>query len=70
MGLPQIFLVSGSPASLGSYRSACGYRAISRTLILASEGFRCPFETKANMRSPRYTIRLTDLPVVRGYCDP
>jgi len=37
-----------------------------KTLILASEGFKRPFETKANMRSPRYTTRLSDLPVVRA----
>ncbi|WP_281410487.1 DUF4113 domain-containing protein [Rhizobium laguerreae] len=37
-----------------------------KTLILASEGFKQPFETKAQMRSPRYTTRLADLPVVRA----
>jgi DNA polymerase V len=37
-----------------------------KTLILASEGFRRSFETKASMRSPRYTTRLADLPVVRA----
>jgi DNA polymerase V len=35
-----------------------------KTLILASEGFKQPFATKADMRSPRYTTRLADLPVV------
>lgn len=34
-----------------------------KTLILASEGFKQPFATKADMRSPRYTTRLSDLPV-------
>ncbi|MBZ5762526.1 DUF4113 domain-containing protein [Rhizobium sp. VS19-DR104.2] len=33
---------------------------------LASEGLKRSFETKAQMRSPRYTTRLTDLPVVRA----
>jgi DNA polymerase V len=37
-----------------------------KTVILASEGFKRSFETKANMRSPRYTTRLADLPVVRA----
>lgn len=36
-----------------------------KTLILASEGFKRSFETKAQMRSPRYTTRLADFPVVR-----
>ncbi|PDT07487.1 hypothetical protein CO655_26885 [Rhizobium sp. M1] len=35
-------------------------------MILASEGFRQSFATKADMRSPRYTTRLADLPVVRA----
>lgn len=37
-----------------------------KTLILASEGFRQPFATKADMRSPRYTTRIADLPVARA----
>ncbi|NKK58823.1 DUF4113 domain-containing protein [Rhizobium leguminosarum bv. viciae] len=37
-----------------------------KTLILASEGFKQSFATKADMRSPRYTTRLADLPVVRA----
>lgn len=37
-----------------------------KTLILASEGFKRASETKAQMRSPRYTTRLADLPVVRA----
>jgi DNA polymerase V len=37
-----------------------------KTLILASEGFKQSFATKADMRSPRYTTRLADLPVVRS----
>ncbi|WP_320188774.1 Y-family DNA polymerase (plasmid) [Agrobacterium rosae] len=36
-----------------------------KTLILASEGFKQPFATKADMRSPRYTTKLADLPIVR-----
>ncbi|MBD9375697.1 DUF4113 domain-containing protein [Rhizobium sp. ARZ01] len=37
-----------------------------KTLVLASEGFRQSFATKADIRSPRYTTRLSDLPVVRA----
>lgn len=37
-----------------------------KTLILASEGFRRPFEAKAEMRPPRYTTRLADFPTVRA----
>jgi DNA polymerase V len=37
-----------------------------KTLILASEGFKRASETKASMRSPRYTTRLADLPTVRA----
>jgi DNA polymerase V len=37
-----------------------------KTLILASEGFKRASETKASMRSPRYTTRLSDLPTVRA----
>ena len=37
-----------------------------KTLILASEGFKQPFATKADMRSPRYMTRLADLPIVRA----
>lgn len=38
-----------------------------KTVILASEGFKQPFATKADMRSPRYTTRIADLPVARSY---
>jgi DNA polymerase V len=37
-----------------------------KTLILASEGFRQSFATKADMRSPRYTTRFADLPIARA----
>ncbi|CAH0343693.1 Protein UmuC [Rhizobium sp. CECT 9324] len=37
-----------------------------KTLIIASEGFKRASETKASMRSPRYTTRLADLPTVRA----
>jgi DNA polymerase V len=35
-----------------------------KTLLLGSEGFKGDFEEKATMRSPRYTTRLSELPVV------
>lgn len=37
-----------------------------KTVVLASEGFQRGFETKADMRSPRYTTRATDLPLARA----
>ncbi len=36
-----------------------------KTLVLASEGMRRPWQLRSDYRSPRYTTRLTDLPVVR-----
>lgn len=35
-----------------------------KSLVLASEGFKRTYVTKADHRSPRYTTRLADLPVV------
>lgn len=35
-----------------------------KTLLLGSEGFQRDFEAKATMRSPRYTTRLSELPIV------
>ena len=35
-----------------------------KTLVLASEGFQRGFEAKATMRSPRYTTRLSELPIL------
>jgi len=36
-----------------------------KTMVLASEGMKRPWQTKADRRSPRYTTRISDLPVVR-----
>lgn len=36
-----------------------------KRMVLGSEGFRRSFEAKAEMRSPRYTTRLSEVPVVR-----
>lgn len=35
-----------------------------KTMVVASEGIRRPWQMKANYRTPRYTTRLSDLPVV------
>lgn len=37
------------------------------SIVLASEGFKKSFATKADMRSPRYTTRMSDLPIARSY---
>lgn len=36
-----------------------------KTVVLASEGMKRPWQLRADHRSPRYTTRLSDLPVVR-----
>jgi len=36
-----------------------------KTMVLASEGMQRPWQLRADHRSPRYTTRLSDLPVVR-----
>jgi DNA polymerase V len=36
-----------------------------KTMVLASEGMKRPWQLRADHRSPRYTTRLSDLPVVR-----
>ena len=36
-----------------------------KTLVLASEGFERPWALRSDHRSPRYTTRISDLPVVR-----
>ena len=36
-----------------------------KTLVLASEGMKQPWKMRADHRSPRYTTRLSDLPIVR-----
>lgn len=36
-----------------------------KTMVLASEGFTRTWQLRADHRSPRYTTRLSDLPVVR-----
>ncbi|HBS38731.1 MAG TPA: hypothetical protein DEA75_10010 [Rhodobacteraceae bacterium] len=36
-----------------------------KTMVLASEGMKRPWQLLAEHRSPRYTTRLSDLPIVR-----
>jgi DNA polymerase V len=36
-----------------------------KTMVLASEGMKRPWQLRADHRSPRYTTRMSDLPVVR-----
>ena len=36
-----------------------------KTMVLASEGMKRPWQLWAEHRSPRYTTRLSDLPIVR-----
>lgn len=37
-----------------------------KTVVLGSEGTRRGFEVKADMRTPRYTTRISDLPIVKA----
>ena len=52
-------------ASLMSALDQVNNRFGKKTLVLASEGMKRPWQLKSDHRSPRYTTRLTDLPVVR-----
>ena len=36
-----------------------------KTMVLASEGMKRTWQLRSDHRSPRYTTRLSDLPVVR-----
>lgn len=51
-------------AKLMSALDAVNDRWGRKTLLLGSEGFQRDFEAKATMRSPRYTTRLSELPIV------
>jgi len=51
-------------ARLMSALDAVNDRWGKKTLLIGSEGFQRDFEAKATMRSPRYTTRLSELPVV------
>ncbi|MCP1201075.1 Y-family DNA polymerase [Notoacmeibacter sp. MSK16QG-6] len=64
---PQLLLPPDRPrdARLMDALDAVNDRFGRKTLILASEGFQRPWALRADHRSPRYTTRLSDLPVVR-----
>ncbi len=51
-------------ARLMSALDAVNDRWGKKTLLLGSEGFQRDFEAKATMRSPRYTTRLSELPII------
>lgn len=51
-------------AKLMSALDAVNDRWGRKTLLLGSEGFQRDFEAKATMRSPRYTTRLSELPIL------
>ncbi|KAB2655143.1 Y-family DNA polymerase [Brucella tritici] len=51
-------------AKLMSALDAVNDRWGKKTLLLGSEGFKRDFEAKATMRSPRYTTRLSELPIL------
>ena len=55
----------GSDALMGAL-DAVNSRFGRNTLVLASEGHERAWALRADHRSPRYTTRLSDLPVVRG----
>ena len=52
-------------AELMSALDAVNDRFGHKTLVVASEGFKRSWKLKADMRSPRYTTRISDLPIVR-----
>lgn len=54
----------GSPALMTALDQV-NRRFGKKTIVLASEGMARSWELRADHRSPRYTTRLADLPVVR-----
>lgn len=54
----------GSPALMRALDEVNG-RFGKKTMVLASEGMSRPWQLRADHRSPRYTTRISDLPVVR-----
>lgn len=65
---PQLLFEFERPrdARLMAALDAVNDRFGKKKLVVGSEGFRRPFEAKAEMRSPRYTTRLADVPVVKA----
>lgn len=60
-----LFEASSRPPALMSALDEINARFGKKTLVLASEGMKRPWQLRAEHRSPRYTTRLSDLPVVR-----
>lgn len=54
----------GSPALMTAL-DAVNTRFGKKTLVLGSEGMSRSWQLRANHRSPRYTTRISDLPVVK-----
>ena len=54
----------GSAALMGAL-DAVNARFGKKVLVVASEGMRRTWALRADHRSPRYTTRISDLPVVR-----
>ena len=57
--------MSGGDGRLMAALDAVNDRFGKKTLVVASEGFRRDWQVKADHRSPRYTTRLSDIPVIR-----
>ncbi|MHA6643796.1 Y-family DNA polymerase [Mesorhizobium sp. A623] len=64
---PQLLFEFERPrdARLMAALDAVNDRFGKKKMVVGSEGFRRSFEAKAEMRSPSYTTRLSDVPVVR-----
>jgi DNA polymerase V len=54
----------GSPALMTAL-DAVNARFGKKTLVLGNEGMSRSWQLRANHRSPRYTTRISDLPVVK-----
>ncbi len=53
------------PPALMTTLDAVNNRFGKKTMVLASEGMSRTWQLRADHRSPRYTTRLSDLPIVR-----
>lgn len=65
---PQLLFEFERPrdARLMTALDAVNDRFGKKKIVVASEGFHRPFEVKAEMRSPRYTTRISELPVIKA----
>ncbi|MGI2036214.1 Y-family DNA polymerase [Rhizobium panacihumi] len=63
----DLFAHAHAPAArLSKALDAVNDRWGKKTVVLASEGVRRGFEVKADMRTPRYTTRISELPIARA----